>query len=255
MTGPAERVAIVTGAAGGIGVAVARRLAASGARLVLVDRDLDAVADVALELPEGRALAVGADVGSEAGTRVYVDTAREAFGRIDAFHNNAGIVGPRAALPDSDAGAFDEVMRVNVRGAYLGLRAVLGVMRERGSGAIVNTASVAGLRAHPGQAAYVASKHAVVGLTHCAAVEAAEYGVRVNAVCPGPVATAMMEEIERMASPEDPSVARAWLAGRTPMGRYATPDEVAALVAWLLSDEAAFVNGAAYPIDGGRLAV
>jgi NAD(P)-dependent dehydrogenase (short-subunit alcohol dehydrogenase family) len=254
MTVAPERVAVVTGAAGGIGAAVARRLAGAGAHVVLVDRDVEAVADVAHTLPEGRALAVGADVADEAGTRAYVDTAREAFGRIDAFHNNAGIVGPRAPLPESDAGAFDEVLRVNVRGTYLGLRAVLALMRERGSGAIVNTASVAGLRALPGHAAYVASKHAVLGLTRCAAVEAAGYGVRVNAICPGPVSTPMIEEIERMGSPEDPAATRAWLAGRSPMGRYATPDEVAALVAWLLSDEAAFVNGAAYPIDGGRLA-
>jgi NAD(P)-dependent dehydrogenase (short-subunit alcohol dehydrogenase family) len=127
-------------------------------------------------------------------------------------------------------------------------------MRERGSGAIVASASVAGLRALAAHAPYVASKHAVIGLVKTAAVEAAAYGVRVNAVCPGPVSTPMVEELERMASPEEPAAARAWLTSRSPMNRYATPDEVAALVCWLLGDEASFVNGQAYPLDGGRTA-
>jgi NAD(P)-dependent dehydrogenase (short-subunit alcohol dehydrogenase family) len=238
------KVALVTGAAGGIGTAVVHRLQAAGARVVATDRKAPDVGDVA----------VAADVTTEEGTRAYVDAALEAFGRIDLFHANAGAIGPRADLPESDPAAFDAVLQVNVRGVYLGLRAVLAQMRDQRSGAIVASASVAGLRALAGHAPYVASKHAVLGLMRTAAVEGAQYGVRVNAICPGPTATAMIEEIERMASPEDPAAAKGWLAGRSPMGRYAKPDEAAALVCWLLSDEASFVNGAAYTLDGGRTA-
>ena len=248
-----DRVAVVTGGAGGIGAAVVARLLREGARVVVVDLSREAAAAVAGAAPPERAIAVEADVATEEGTGAYVQAALDAFGRIDCFHNNAGIVGPNAPLPDSDPAAFDAVMRTNVRGVYLGLRAVLGHMRARGTGAIVNTASVAGMRAHPGLSPYVASKHAVIGLTRCAAVEAAVYGVRVNAACPGPVDTGMMAKIERMVSPQDPGAARARLAGRAPMDRYATTGEVAALVCWLLSDDAAFVTAGAYPIDGGRL--
>ena len=247
-----DRVAIVTGAGGGIGAAVVRRLVADGARVVAAERSAEAAAEAVDGLPGDRVVGAAGDVATEEGTRAYVDAALEAFGRIDFLHANAGVVGARTELPDSDPDAFDAVLRTNVRGVYLGLREVLGRMRERGSGAIVVSASVAGMRAHPGLAAYVASKHAVLGLMRTAAVEGAAYGVRVNAVCPGPVATPMMAEIERMVSPDDPAEARQWLAGRSPMNRYATPDEVAGLVCWLLGDEAGFVNGAAYTVDGGR---
>lgn len=250
-----ERVVVVTGAAGGIGVAVCERLVEEGARVVAVDADGSAAGRLVQAFDRDRAVAVTADVATEEGTDSYVSAAVAAFGRIDAFHNNAGIEGSRAPIVDGDVANFDRVIAVNLRGVYLGLRAVLRQQRAQGGGgSIVNTASVAGLRAHPGLAAYVASKHGVAGLTKCAAIEAAPLGIRVNAVCPGPIDTRMMASIERMADPTDPVAARTAFANRSPMGRYGTAAEVAALVCWLISDESSFVNGVTYPVDGGRTA-
>lgn len=239
---------MVTGAAGGIGSAVTRRLATAGARVVAVDRNEAGLDQLAQQLPTEAVRVVAADVSSAEGVASYVSTTVDEFGGIDAFHNNAGIEGAVATLDESDVDAFDQVMRVNVRGVYLGLRAVLQVMRSHGRGSVVNTASVAGLRGRIGLGPYVASKHAVLGLTRTAALEAADYGVRVNAVCPGPVHTEMIERIDASALRSGET------AGTSTMCRYGTADEVAAVVCWLLGDEATFVTGAAYPVDGGRTA-
>lgn len=245
------QVAVVTGAAAGIGEAVTNRLVSEGARVVAVDVDGTGLARLASQLPHDALETVTADVATQEGVENYVSAAARGFGGIDLFHNNAGTEGASAPLHESDVHAFDRVMRINVRGVYLGLRAVLREMRTRGRGAVVNTSSVAGLRARAGLASYVASKHAVLGLTRTAAVEAADHGIRVNAVCPGPVSTGMLDRIEQM-----PSQQRRGESGATStLRRYGTPDEIAALVCWLLSDEAAFVNGAVYLADGGRSAM
>ncbi|MQA04642.1 MAG: SDR family oxidoreductase [Streptosporangiales bacterium] len=245
----AASIAVVTGAARGIGRAVTRRLVAAGSRVVAVDLDARGLDQLAQQLPAESVRVVPADVSTAEGVASYVDAAVDEFGGIDVFHNNAGIEGTVATLDESDVDAFDRVMRVNVRGVYLGLHAVLQVMRARGRGAVVNTASVAGLRGRVGLGPYVASKHAVLGLTRTAALEAAEYGVRVNAVCPGPVRTEMIERIDASALRAGEGV------GTSTLCRYGTADEVAAVVCWLLGDESAFVTGGAYPVDGGRTAV
>lgn len=249
------KVAVITGGAGGIGEAVANRLAAEGAKLVLVDIDGEAVEAAAKRVGSG-AIGVAADVSTEEGTATYVDAALEAHGRIDLFFNNAGIEGHSAPIPDAEIAWFDRVIAVNLRGTYLGLQHVLRAMRDQGDGgAIVNCSSVAGLRGFAGLAPYTASKHAVMGLTKVAAIEGAAFGVRVNAVNPGPITTGMMDRIERSMSGEvDQEAVHDQFANLNPMARYGTPEEVANLVAWLLSDEASYCSGTSYLVDGGLTA-
>ncbi|HEX6310012.1 MAG TPA: glucose 1-dehydrogenase [Acidimicrobiia bacterium] len=246
MQGLTGKVAIVTGGASGMGAASARRLAAEGAKVVVADLQEELAKEVAADLPD--AVAVAADVATVEGTDAYVRAAVDAFGRVDLFHNNAGYGGDLVPIWEMTVEQFDHTMAVNARGAFLGLRAVLGRMAEQGDGgAIVNTASLSGMRGVPGQAAYGPSKHAVVGLTKVAALDAAPIGVRVNAVCPGLVRTPMLQGLIDVA----PKELIDGMLMRVPAGRLAEADEVANLVVWLLSDEAAYVNGAAYIADGG----
>jgi NAD(P)-dependent dehydrogenase (short-subunit alcohol dehydrogenase family) len=187
--------------------------------------------------------------------QAYVKAALDAYGRIDCFFNNAGIEGEVAPTAEFDEAVFDQVIGVNVKGVFLGLRHVLPVMLKQKAGAIVNTASVAGLVGTPGISAYVASKHAVIGLTKTAAGEVAREGVRVNAICPGPIDTRMIHSLEAQINPADPaSVARRYQA-TLPLGRYGTPEEIANVVLFLCSDLASNITGAQYVIDGGRTAI
>ena len=251
-----DKVVVITGAAGGIGLAAARRFASEGARLVLVDISAGGLEESrgAVEAAGGQALTVEADVTRAADVRRYVASVRGRFEGIDVFFNNAGILGAVSPLVDYPEETFDRVMAVNVKSVWLGLKIVGPELIARGGGAIVNTASVAGLRGTPNLVAYTASKHAVIGLTRTASLEFIRHGVRVNAVCPAPIDTPMVRELEEGFSARDPNAARARLAERIPMRRYGTPEEVAALVAFLCSDDAGFINGAAYPIDGGSMA-
>jgi NAD(P)-dependent dehydrogenase (short-subunit alcohol dehydrogenase family) len=255
LTGIEGKVAVVTGGAGGLGTAAASRLAAEGARLVLVDIDGEAAEAAAKQIGSGT-IGVAADVSTEDGVASYVRAALDAHGRIDLFFNNAGIEGRTAPIVDAELEWFDRVIAINLRGVYLGLQHVLRVMRDQGDGgAIVNTSSVAGLRGFAGLAPYTASKHAVMGLTKTAAIEAAEFGVRVNAVNPGPISTEMMHRIEMSLSEgDDLKAVHEQFEGLSPMARYGTPEEVANLVAWLLSDEASYSSGCAYLVDGGLTA-
>jgi len=251
------KVAIITGGANGIGQAVAQSLAARGARGVLVvDRDVAAgeATVAAIRAAGGTALFTTADVSQSADVRAYVQLALDTWGAIDCFHNNAGIEGTIATTAEYDEAMFDSVMAINVKGVFLGLRHVLPVMLKQGHGAVVNTASVAAIFGTPGMPAYVASKHAVMGLTKVAAGEVGPQGIRVNAVCPGPIDTRMVRDIAKQVSPNNPDAVEARYAGSLPLRRYGTAQEVANVVLFLLSDLAGNITGAQYVVDGGRSA-
>ena len=248
-----NKVVIVTGASAGIGRVTSLRFASEGASVVAVDLNEETLNET-VELIEGAggtAHAVVADVTVSSQVKNYVDQAVEVYGGVDVLFNNAGIEGQVAPLEAYDEEIFDKVLNVNVKGGWLGMRHVVDAMRLRGGGNIVNTASGAGVMATPTLVAYGASKHAVVGMTKTAAIEFAPAGIRVNAVCPGVVNTRMIRNIEKMTIPEDPEEYTKMTNERVPRGRYAEPEEIAGLVAYLASDEAAYITGASYIIDGG----
>jgi NAD(P)-dependent dehydrogenase (short-subunit alcohol dehydrogenase family) len=248
------KVALITGGGGGIGRASAIGFAGRGAKVVVVDSDATA-GEASAELVRqrgGDARFVRADVTKSTDVQAYVKATLDAYGSIDCFFNNAGIEGQMAPTQEYDEAVFDAVIGVNLKGVFLGLRHVLPVMLKQGHGAIVNTASTAALFGGPGMAPYVASKHGVLGLTKVASADVARLGIRVNAVCPGPVETRMMRSIEAQRNPTDPQTVHDMTAAATPTGRYAAPDEVANVVMYLCSDFAVHITGTHIVIDGGR---
>lgn len=240
---------LVTGAASGIGREAASLFADYGARLTLVDRDAEGLAQAAAGLGAA-AVAVPADVTDPDAMREAVRTAEAAFGALHGAFNNAG-VDPAGAMmrpiADMDADDFSRVMAINARGVFVCLQAEIPALLAAGGGAIVNTSSVMGWLAAPGMGGYVASKHAVVGLTRTAALDYARQNIRVNAILPGAVATPMLLDRAFKANPGYAEVA----AASHPMGRIGAPREIAEAAAWLLSDKASFVTGHTLAVDGG----
>lgn len=246
-----ERVAIITGAARGIGLSAVDRLAGAGASIVAFDLSLEALTDAQdiARVHDVPFLAFGGRVELAADwVRVTAETLAR-FGRIDILVNNAGISGPIGSLFDCPDEAFDQVMAVNARGVFLGMKHAGAAMKAAG-GSIVNISSVSGLGGGRFTIAYTASKHAVVGMTKLAASELATFKIRVNAVCPAPTATEMMFAMEREQSPDDPAAVRRGMSRMIPMGRYGEPDEIADAILFLAGDGSSFISGAAIPVDG-----
>ena len=254
------KVALITGATGGIGSAAARLFADEGARVTLVDLEESALREIVRSVGEDRASYAVADVTSPDQTQAYVQAAVDRWGGVDILLANAGIEGSISPIPDYPLDVFDRVMAVNVRGVWLGIKYVVPVMRERGGGSIVITSSTAGIGGGPDMSAYTTSKHAVIGLMRTAAMEGAASGIRVNTVNPAPIETRMMRSIEEMRvaalDDSDITVEQTYRAtsARIPLGRYGNPEEVARMMLFLASDDSSFCTGGVYMVDGGRSA-
>lgn len=242
------KVALVTGAGSGIGRSAAQLFAAGGASVVVSDVEPAGGEETVrlIRLAGGEAAFVRADVAVGGDVQELVRRTVEAYGRLDCAVNNAGIAGEDAGCVEHSEEAWDRILAVNLKGIWLCMKHQLPRMLETGGGAIVNVSSVAGLIGSAGTVAYTASKHGVVGLTKAAALEFAKQGVRVNAVCPGIVRTAMVERLLESRPGIEPQ-----LAALEPVGRLATAEEVAQSIVWLCSDAASFVTGASMPVDGG----
>lgn len=251
-----DKVAIITGGAGGIGKATAKLFAQEGAKVVLVDLQMEALEAAAKELglAPDQYLLVAADVTKEEDVAGYVRQAKEKFGRIDILFNNAGIEGRVAPIAEQPAENLDKVLAVNVKGVFYGMKHVLPVMVEQQSGSIINTSSIAGQIGFPGLSPYVASKHAVIGLTKNGAMEYADKGIRVNAICPAPIETRMMRAVEEGSAPGKAEEMKKAYTEAIPMKRYGEPEEVAQLVLFLASDRSRYITGSTYLIDGGYVA-
>ena len=247
---------IVTGAAMGLGYAAAESLASKGADLTLVDYNAEALekakTDLKSKYPESRFLTVTADVSVEDQVKNYVAVTVKEFGKVDGLYNNAGIEGKQASLVDYDIEVFKKVIDINLLGVYYGMKYIIPELQKNGGGRIVNVASVGGIRGVANQTAYVATKHAVAGMTKNAALEYGKYNILTNAIAPGAILTPMVAEAFNQVNPTDPKAAEAEYASRNPTRKLGDPKDVGNLVAYLLSEENGYVSGQVIAVDGGE---
>ena len=244
-----NKVAIITGGAGGIGKATAKLFLSEGAKVMLVGRTEHTLKKVIDEFDSSNIAYCVGDVSKSEDTKNYVNKTVSEFGEIDIFFNNAGIEGTSKSIAEYPENIFDQVIAVNLKGVWLGCQYVIPKMSDGGS--VIITSSVAGIKGFKGLGAYVASKHAVVGIMRTAALENADRNIRVNTIHPGPVNTRMMREIEREISPDNPKEAKKAFEAGIPFGRYAETREIAELVVFLASDESKYITGSQQVIDGG----
>lgn len=251
-----NKVVVLTGAGSGIGLEVVKLFAREGAQLMLAGRNEAALREAVSAAGAGRAAHVVADVSRSEDNARLMKAAEDRFGGVDVFVANAGVEGATAPIVDYPVEVFDQVMGVNVRGVFLGLKYAIPAIRKRGGGSIIVTSSIGGIKARGhGNSAYIASKHAEIGLMRSAAVECAPFNIRVNCVLPGPTDTRMIRNIEEGRSPGAPEKARETILAGLPLKRYGTPEEVANLMLFLASGEASICTGGVYLADGGLSAI
>ncbi|KLT65470.1 SDR family oxidoreductase [Pedobacter sp. BMA] len=251
-----NRVILITGAAMGLGYATAVEAAKEGAKLSLIDYNGELLEKAKKEIealhPEVEILLTIADVSDEKAVKNYVDETVATYGRIDGFYNNAGIEGKQAPLTEYDLDVFKKVVDINLMGVYYGLKYIIPVMQKQEYGRIVNVASVGGIRGVKNQTAYVATKHAVAGITKNTALEYGSFGILTNAIAPGAILTPMVAEAFKQVNPENPKAAEAEYAQANPTKRLGLPEEVGKLVVFLMSENCSYVNGQIIAIDGGQ---
>ena len=245
------KVVVITGGTGGIGMASANLFLAQGAKVVLVDNNEEAIIEARTKLINNNVSYYRADVSKKEDTIRFLNHALETFGKIDIFFANAGIEGTSSPISEYPEDVFDKVVAVNLKGVWLGCQYIVPKMEEGGS--VIITSSVAGLKGFAGLGAYVATKHAVVGIMRVAAAENASRNIRVNTIHPGPVDNEMMRRIESDMSPDSPTAVKDGFTATVPFGRYATSIEVAELALFLASDESKYITGCTHLIDGGMI--
>lgn len=251
-----DKVVLITGAGSGLGQAATLQLAKEGAKLALVDLNEAGLEEtkkkVADAAPNTQSLLITANVANEQDVENFVKQTVDKFGKIDAFFNNAGVEGKQNLTEDYGIDEFDKVVSINLNGVFYGMKYVLKVMKAQGYGTIVNTASVGGIRGVGNQSGYAASKHGVVGLTRNSAVEYGQFGISIKAIAPGAIMTPMVEgSLRQMGGDNWEAVGKEFVQSN-PMKRFGKPEEIGYLVAFLLSHQADFINGAVIPIDGGQ---
>jgi NAD(P)-dependent dehydrogenase (short-subunit alcohol dehydrogenase family) len=249
-----NKVALITGAAGEIGAATAKRFLEEGASVMLADINADALSALASSLGSDKVGTVTVDVTDEASNKAMIEATLAQFGQLDIFVANAGTESKISAIEDYDTANFDRVMAINVRGPYLGIKHAVPALKQNGGGSIIITSSGAGVKGSAQLTAYNTSKHAVVGMMRCLALELGPYNIRVNTINPGPIKSRMMSSISAGFQPVIGDAFDDAVTAATPLGRYGLPAEMAPLMAFLASDDASYCTGAVYMADGGNSA-
>ena len=248
------KVAVITGGAGGIGKATGKLFVNEGADVLLVDVDEEALKSACDGIGSNKVSYCVADVTNSSDNQKMINLAEERYGGVDVLLANAGVEGDVSSIVDYDERRFEQVMAVNVKGPFLGLKAAIPAISKRGGGSIIITSSVAGVSGVANVAPYVTSKHAVIGMMKSAALECAPLNIRVNTVNPSPVETRMMRSLEEGFSPGEAETAREGMRANIPLGRYAEAEDIAKIMLFLASDDSDFVTGSVYMADGGSTA-